>query len=65
MGYFLEIFLKFFFLLTPFFVLSVFLGMTARWSPSQRRRLAIQVALAVLVICLVLRYGNSRILLSH
>ena len=42
--------LKYFFLLTPFFVLSVFLTYTAAVSRAQRRNLAIRVCVAVLII---------------
>ena len=42
--------LKFFFLFTPFFALSMFLAMTAEKTPSERRRLAHRVALATIVI---------------
>jgi multiple antibiotic resistance protein len=42
--------LKFFFLFTPFFALSMFLAMTADRSPVERRALAHRVALATVVI---------------
>jgi multiple antibiotic resistance protein len=42
--------LKFFFLFTPFFALSMFLAMTADRSPAERRALAHRVALATVVI---------------
>ena len=48
--------LKFFFLLTPFFVLSMFLTMTEELTPQKRRRLADKVAFSALVICLVLLF---------
>src|SRR5690554_4059316 len=44
-------FLRFFFLLTPFFVLSMFLAMTAGWRPAARRLLAVRVISAVGVLC--------------
>lgn len=50
----LEVFLKFFFLLTPFFVLSVFLTFTQELTPVCRRRLALKVTAAVLATCFVL-----------
>lgn len=46
--------LKFFFLLTPFFVLSVFLTYTATFSLKERQAVAIRVILAVTVISGVL-----------
>lgn len=44
-------FLRFFFLLTPFFVLSMFLAMTNDWRPAARRVLAVRVIAAVGVLC--------------
>ena len=46
--------LKLFFLLTPFFALSMFLSLTKNLPPVRRRRLALQTAGAGAVICLVL-----------
>lgn len=51
---FLNSFLKFIFLLTPFFALSMFLSMTQGHSSREKRQLAVQVGLAALGICLVL-----------
>lgn len=51
---FLNSFLKFIFLLTPFFALSMFLSMTQGHSTLEKRHLAIRVGLAALAICLVL-----------
>ncbi len=47
----ISIFLKFFFLLTPFFVLSILLAMTVGWEARARRALAVRVTMAVLIIC--------------
>ncbi len=47
----INIFLKFFFLLTPFFVLSILLAMTVGWEARARRALAVRVTMAVLIIC--------------
>ena len=49
-------YLKFIFLLTPFFGLSMFLAMTAEWSSASRKKLAIKVGVSGLVISLVLLY---------
>lgn len=46
--------LKFFFLLTPFFVLSMFLSVTKDHTPSQRKILAFKVANAALITCIVI-----------
>jgi len=51
---FLNSFLKFIFLLTPFFALSMFLSMTQGHSTMEKRQLAIRVGLAALAICLIL-----------
>jgi len=47
-------FIKFFFLLTPFFVLSTFLAMTRNFTPKQKTALAIKVTVAVLIVALVI-----------
>ncbi len=59
MDAFIELFLTLFFLLTPFFVLSVFLGMTANWDAPRRRALALRTTAAVLVICLLLFFAGN------
>ncbi|MBI4976936.1 MAG: MarC family protein [Spirochaetes bacterium] len=48
------IFLKIFFLLTPFFVISSFISMTAEYSPARRRITALKMTLAIIIVCLVL-----------
>ena len=55
----MELYLKFFFLLTPFFALSAFLAMTADYTLAQKRRLALLVGFSGLVITLVLLYCGS------
>lgn len=57
--FFVSVWLKFFFLFTPFFALSMFLSMTRGHAESARRRLALQVTGAVAVLCLALFFfGN-------
>jgi len=57
---FLRVWIKFFFLFTPFFALSMFLSMTEGFSENRRRKLALLVSGAVLVLCLVLFFlGNQ------
>jgi len=52
-------FIRFFFLLTPFFALSVFLSMTKGHSERVRRKTAVKVTLSVSIICLILfLFGN-------
>jgi multiple antibiotic resistance protein len=59
-SFFFSIWIKFFFLLTPFFVLSSFLAMTQHNSAAERRKLALRVTLAVLVACFTLYFfGNT------
>ena len=56
---FVSIGLQFFFVLTPFFALSMFLSMTQEYSDAQQRQLACRVTAAATVICLVLYFfGN-------
>jgi multiple antibiotic resistance protein len=58
-NFFFSVWIKFFFLLTPFFVLSVFLSMTKEHTGQGRRRLALRVTLAVLLTCFTLYFfGN-------
>jgi len=59
-AYFFAIFVKFFFLLTPFFVLSVFLSLTRDAEEKLRRRTAARMTRAVILIALVLYFfGDS------
>jgi multiple antibiotic resistance protein len=59
MPYFLNGWIKFFVLLTPFFALSMFVLLTANRSASEKRTLALKVTAAVFVICLTLFFlGN-------
>jgi multiple antibiotic resistance protein len=57
---FISIWIKFFFLLTPFFVLSMFLALTQGMAESERRRLARRVTWAIVSISLALfLFGNA------
>lgn len=51
---FINIYVRFFFLLTPFFLLSTFLAMTREMTPAIRKKLAVKVTLAVIVICITI-----------
>lgn len=51
---FINTFLKLFFLLTPFFVISVFLSMTRNYDRAGRKRLAIRTFLATTAIALII-----------
>ena len=48
--------LKFLFLMTPFFVLSMFLASTQGWSVKQKRKLSLRVGLSVFSTSLILFY---------
>ena len=61
MSLFIEVYLRFFFLLTPFFVLSTFLSMTPGMADAGRRRLAVRVGTAVVAVCLVLYFFGETI----
>jgi multiple antibiotic resistance protein len=52
LGLFVTIWLKFAFMFTPFFVLSMFLSMTKEYDTIKRRQLAIRVMVAVIILCL-------------
>lgn len=52
---------KLFFLLTPFFVLSVFLSMTEHMDRATQRRVAMRTTLAVAIICMVLYLAGNPI----
>jgi multiple antibiotic resistance protein len=59
LDFFISVWIKFFFLFTPFFALSIFLSMTGSYADARRRRLAVQVTAAVGALCFLLFfYGN-------
>lgn len=51
---FINIFLKLFMIFTPFFVISAFLSLTKDDTPSERKKIAIKVTLAVALTCFAL-----------
>lgn len=51
---FINIYIKFFFLMTPFFLLSTFLSMTRTFDSGKRKRIAVKVTLAIIIICIIL-----------
>lgn len=53
-AYIVNNFLKFLFLMTPFFVLSMFLSYTQGWSIGQKRMLSLRVGTSVFMTCLIL-----------
>lgn len=56
MDFFIATFLKMFFVMTPFFVLSVFLTVTNDATLEEKRHLAIRVTFSVIIISLILMY---------
>ena len=59
--YFVSLWLKFFFLLTPFFAVTVFLVMTQNMTIAQRRLTALKTTGAMVTICLLLYYFGNMI----
>ncbi|WP_316896740.1 MarC family protein [Pseudodesulfovibrio indicus] len=58
---FISLYIKLFFLLTPFFVLSVFLSLTEGMEKPEQRKLAVRTISAVLIIALVLYFAGNPI----
>jgi multiple antibiotic resistance protein len=59
MELFLDIFTKVFFILSPFFSVSMFLSLSSGMDHQARRRCALRTSLAILVICFVVYFfGN-------
>ena len=61
MELFISTFLKMFFIMTPFFVLSVFLTVTHDATAKERKKLAIKVTISVIVTSLILLYFGKHI----
>lgn len=58
---FIALYIKLFFLLTPFFVLSVFLSFIEDMKVGEQRRLAVRTTVAVLIIALILYFAGNPI----
>lgn len=58
---FINVWLKFFFIFTPFFALSMFLSMTGEYTEKRRRRLALMISAAVAVLCIGLLFLGNQI----
>jgi multiple antibiotic resistance protein len=56
MGMFVSLWIKLFFVLTPFFALTMFLSLTEGYDPARRQRLALVVAASATVIGLLLLF---------
>ena len=61
MDIFISTFLKMFFIMTPFFVLSVFLTVTHDATSQERKALAIKVTISVIVMSLILVFFGQHI----
>jgi multiple antibiotic resistance protein len=59
--FFVSVWLKIFFVLTPFFALSMFLSLTGDYTAAQQRHLAWRVIAAATVICLTLFFFGTPI----
>jgi multiple antibiotic resistance protein len=59
LDFFISVWIKFFFLFTPFFALSIFLSMTGSYPDAQRRKLALQVTAAVGTLCFLLFFYGT------
>lgn len=58
---FLSLWIKLFFVFTPFFCLSMFLTITENSTEAQRHALAMRVSLAVFIICMVLFFVGQQL----
>ncbi|MBU4317704.1 MAG: MarC family protein [Proteobacteria bacterium] len=61
MALFVSLWIKLFFVFTPFFALSMFLSMTEGYDESRRRRLALAVSMAVTVLCFILFFAGNQL----
>lgn len=61
MALFVSLWIKLFFVLTPFFGLTMFLSMTEGYESTRRRKLALAVSAAVAVTCFVLFFAGRQI----
>ena len=59
--FFVTVWLKFFFLFTPFFALSMFLSMTGDYTEKRRRKLAVMISVAVAALCIGLLFLGNQI----
>lgn len=61
MELFLSTYLKMFFIMTPFFVLSVFLTVTSEATIKEKRKLATKVTISVIIMALILLFFGQNI----
>lgn len=55
------VFVKFFFILTPFFIVAVFIAMTEEETVEVRHQLAVRITIGVIVISLILFFAGAAI----
>ncbi len=60
-GYFLNTFLKIFFIFTPFFIFSTFVSMTQEYDSCLKKKLAVKVILAALAITILIYLAGDYI----
>jgi len=60
-SFFFSIYVKFFFIMTPFFVTTIFLSMTKGSAENDKKRLALKVTFAIAIACLVVLYFGKYI----
>jgi len=61
MDIFLHIWIKFFFLLTPFFSMSVFLSLTKEMKRHEKNKISIRTTIAIITVCSVLYFFGNEI----
>jgi multiple antibiotic resistance protein len=61
MALFVSLWIKLFFVLTPFFGLTMFLSFTEGYAEARRRKLALHVTAAVAALCLLLFFAGQQI----
>jgi len=60
MDIFIHIWIKFFFLLTPFFSMSVFLSLTKDFENTEKYKIALRVMISIIIVCSILYFfGNE------
>lgn len=60
-SFFFSVYIKFFFIMTPFFVTTIFLSMTKGSNEKDQKRLALKVTMAIAISCLVVLYFGKYI----
>lgn len=61
LSFFFSVYIKFFFIMTPFFVATLFLSMTKGIEEKEKKRLAIKVTLAIAISCMIVLYFGKYI----